>query len=73
MWPVWVLVLVHSALERLARHEVALPKLSDSAGAQVGTVSATSSPFLTGIDRRQRELGRLAEVGLQLHRRARRR
>ena len=44
-----MLVLVHCALERLARHEVSLPKLSASAGAQVGTVRAISSPFLTGI------------------------
>ena len=34
---------------RLARQEVSLPKPSASAGAQVGTVSAITSPFFTGI------------------------
>ena len=37
------------AFGRLARHEVSLPKPSASAGAHEGTVSATMSPFLTGI------------------------
>ena len=46
---VWALVLVHWLLGRLARQEVVLGKFSASAGAQEGTVSATMSPFLTGI------------------------
>jgi hypothetical protein len=39
---------VHCFFCRLARQEVSLPKPSASAGAQVGTVSAISSFFLTG-------------------------
>ena len=34
---------------RLARHDVELGRLIASAGAQVGTVNAMRSPFLTGI------------------------
>ena len=47
-----------------------MPKPSASAGAHEGTVSATTSPFLTGIVLSQGELGRLAEVGLELDERA---
>src|SRR5579859_6326501 len=45
-----VLVLVHCARPRLARQEVSLAKPSARAGAQVGTVRATTSPFFTGIE-----------------------
>ena len=38
---VWVAVSVHWSAVRLARQEVSLPKPTASAGAQVGTVSAT--------------------------------
>ena len=40
----------HVPLPRLARHEVSAPRPTASAGAHVGTVSATTQPFLTGID-----------------------
>ena len=36
-------------LPRLARHDVSAPRPTASAGAHVGTVRATSQPFLTGI------------------------
>ena len=67
---VWALVLVHWLFGRLARQEVSLPKPSASAGAHEGTVSAMTSPFLTGERRFERELGGLAEVRLQFDERA---
>ena len=40
----------HVPLPRLARHDVSAPRPTASAGAHVGTVSATTHPFLTTID-----------------------
>ena len=56
----------HLPLGRLARHEDSSLSSCVSAGAQVGTVSAMTWPFLTAIDAVERELHRLAEVGREL-------
>ena len=41
---------LHALAPRLARHAVLRPAWSSSAGTQVGTVSATTSPARTGIE-----------------------
>src|SRR5205807_6035627 len=50
-WAVCVWVSRQPLEGRLARHEVSLPSPTASAGAQVGTLSATTSPFLATSER----------------------